>query len=542
MTRRFVFAAATVAGMTLAAQSQYLPLDEGRKWTLQSSVTRQPIVIEVLDRQGPGYHIRFSSPFGTNEWLLEPRGEKYYLTKFGANGQLADLPGDTLYFDFSARERANWSNLIGKMTVLRREGDRILIQQASKGGKMVFGFEPGKGFVQFGEGSGAFLLSGGVESTNRESSRGSRGSGGARQPAASDNEPVAHVPTPGGSAPSAPADPGPRRRDDGAPRRSAGRVLFSITPNVFANESQSPQNLLKRFDMVTDAGMTFLVHNAKWNELEPKKGQYSLDGLSFNVSTAERLNIPIAYTFRLIETVDRAMPSDLKNERWTDSKLEERLMRVLEEIVPRFKGRVRWFMLGNEIDGYFGRHPNEIGDFAALFGKAKRKIKQLDPSIQVSSTLMYGGIRLLDGAMKPLNDQYDFLCFTYYPIRGDFTMKDPDIVANDVRIMRQYANGRKVLLQEIGYPSGSANQSDEQKQARFVTNVFRELRANGDMIEAGCFWLLADLKDDFVRDLTRFYGITNSNTFRSFLQTLGMFDGQGRPKPAWEVYQQEVRR
>jgi hypothetical protein len=235
------------------------------------------------------------------------------------------------------------------------------------------------------------------------------------------------------------------------------------------------------------------------------------------------------------------MPGDLQRLRWTDPKLQDRLMKVLETIVPRFKGRVRWFMLGNEIDGYFGRHPGEIEEFARLFAAAKQKIQDLDPSIEVSSSVMYGGIRQLGGAMKPLNDQYDFLCFTYYPIRADFTMKDPDIVRNDIGIMRQYAGGRKVILQEVGYPSGSTNQSDENKQARFVENIFRELRANNDMVEAACFWLLADLKEEFVRELTRFYGV-NAGTFQSFLKTLGMFDGQGRPKPAWQVYQNEIRR
>ncbi len=532
----FVLAFAPV----IFGQSPYLPLAEGNKWTLKNGGSKRPLVIEVLGQEESAFRVRFASPYATNEWMLEPKGDKYFMTKFGANGQFMDLPADTLYFDFGASEGTEWKNVIGKMKVVRKDGDSMLIQQDSKGGKLLFGFEPGKGFVQFGEGKGAFNLS------EDESTIG--GSRSTATPAAlplnpgtspaSDTEPVAHVPTP---APVSTGTPTTERVPERRGIRATGGVLFSITPNVFANEKMSPENLLDRFEMVVDAGMTFLVHNAKWNEFEPKKGQYSLDGLNFNIETAKRLNIPVAYTFRLIETVDRSMPGDLAKLKWTDPKVEERLLKVLETIVPRFEKRVRWFMLGNEIDGYFGRHPDEIEAYAKLFAKAKRRIQELDPAIQVSSTLMYGGIRTLDGPMQPLNNQYDFLCFTYYPIRGDFTMKDPGIVRNDIGIMRQYAKGRKVVLQEVGYPSGSVNQSTEEKQAQFVRNIFRELRANSDMVEAACFWLLADLKDEFVRELTKFYGV-DAGTFKSFLQTLGMFDAKGQPKPAWDVYRAEIKR
>jgi hypothetical protein len=518
-------------------QSPYLPLQEGARWTLTNPASPKALDIEVLARQGAAYHVRFASPFGTNEWMLEPRGEKYVMTKFGAKGQFMDVPDSAVYFDFGVQVGGVWSNLIGKMSVLSRDGDRVSIQQDSKGGKIIFTFERGKGFVQFGDGKTAFVLNEGRSSLPQGTARPSGASGGTHGgTAVDDTEPVSHVPTPARSAPSASSRPTPSAGS------VSGRVLFSITPNAFANESQDPQTVLSRFNQVAETGMGFLVHNAKWNELEPKKGRYSLDALNFNVFTAKRLNVPMTYTFRLIETVDRSMPQDLERLRWTDPRVEERLMAVLETIVPRFEGTVRWFMLGNEIDGYFGRHPNEVNDFAQLLAKAKRKIQSLDPSIRVASTLMFGGIRTLEGDLRPLDEQFDFLCFTYYPIRGDFTMKDPDIVTNDVGLMRKYARGRKVVLQEIGYPSGGRNGSDQDKQARFVSNVFRELRANNDMVEAGCFWPLADLKDEFVKSLSGYYGIHNSDTFNSFLQTMGMFDGNGRPKKAWTVYQQEVRR
>jgi hypothetical protein len=210
-------------------------------------------------------------------------------------------------------------------------------------------------------------------------------------------------------------------------------------------------------------------------------------------------------------------------------------------MAPHFDGRVRWFLLGNEIDGYFTRHPDELPQYTRLYNSVAARLKQIVPGIQLSATLMFGGVDLMDGMMRPLADQFDFVCFTYYPIRADFTMQDPDLVSRHVDRMRSASHGRPLVLQEIGYASGSKNGSSEEMQARFFENVFRVLRANSDFVQAGCFWLLADLKEDFVNTLAGYYGIPNSTVFKSFLQTLGMFDGSGHPKKAWSVYEREMR-
>jgi len=537
---RFLFAIvlACLFVPALSAQSRYLPLASGDRWTLRNPSVPVPITIEVLDKSGDEYHIRFASPFGTNEWMLRPQGERYILTKYGGNGRLADLPADTVYFDFSARNGQSWSNTIGKLSVTGRDvtvrtrkesyEDCVRIKQ---GNNMSFTFAPGKGFVVFGEGKEAYVLA---------ESESSLEQGGATQSAATsqpdDSLPASHVPGP----PKPGSSSGARAPVEVPVHHGNGNVLFSITPNVFANQAQTPENLLAAFGMVEHAGMGFLVHNGKWNELEPKPGQYNLDPLDFNVSTAKRLNIPICYTLRIIETVDRAVPGDLKKMSWSDPRLEQRLLNLVQAMAPHFDGKVRWMLIGNEIDGYFARHPNELADYVKLYTDVAARLKQLSPGIRVSATLMFGGVDLMDGMMRPLTDKFDFICFTYYPIRGDFTMQDPQLVSRHVDRMRQAAHGRGLVLQEIGYSSGAKNSSNEEMQAQFVENVFKALRANSDFVEAGCFWLLADLKDDLVNNLSQYYGITNSAVFKSFLQTLGMYDGSGHPKKAWSIYTREI--
>lgn len=535
----------------LNAQSpeSYLPLEVGTSWVLRHPAVQKPVKIEVLRREGDGFRIRFDSPFGNNDWTLVPRGGAIVLSQFGNNGQMMDLPGENIYFDFGKQAGQSWKTAAGEMTVRDREAQVQTAQRRydhairiSQGKDLVFTFAPNVGFVQFGEGRNAFVLD---EAASRLPGIRSRPSPAAPQRQTEDDlRPVPHVP--GGptasNQPSVNANRTAAAHSATRRRTASGPALVGITVSTFANEAQTPQNLLRHWQQTLDTGVNFVASNGKWDELEPKKGDYKLDGLSFQISEAEKHNLQVAYTLRLIDTVDRTMPSELRRKKWTDPEMVARVMRLIEAVVPKFNKRVKWFMFGNEIDGYFGRHPDEVQDFAALYDRVSRRVKELAPGIQVSSTIMYGGIETLEGPLKPLNDRFDFLSITYYPIRGDFTMKNPDIVTNDFAQMRTAANGRGVVLQEIGYASSATNGSSEEKQAQFIRNVFEQLRANRDVFEAGSFFVLSDLSDQFVKSLAGFYGMPNTKTFLAFLQTTGLFNLQGKPKQGWSVFQDEMRR
>lgn len=522
----------------------YLPLREGNRWVLRHASAKQPVSFEVLSRDGDGYRIRFESPFGSNDWTLVPQSGKVLLARFGKNGQMMDLPANSLYFDFTAPQGGSWDMTAGKMTVLSRN---FVVQTATRryesaiqirqGKNLLFTFAPNVGFVQFGEGKNAFLLD---EKASRLPGAISSGSPTTAAPPPDDSKPVQHVP---GGAPAPVFTSGIPAKNPAPLRRVApgGPLLVGITVNTFANETMNAEGLMRRWQQSIDTGANFVVSNGKWNELEPKKGDYKLDGLKFQVSEAKKHNLQIAYTLRLIDTVARTMPADLQRKKWTDPEMEARVTRLIEALAPEFGGRVKWFMLGNEIDGYFGRHPEEVQDFAQLYDRVSKRLKELVPDLLVSSTMMYGGIETLDGLMRPLNGRFDFLAITYYPIRADFTMKDPSIVTNDFTRMRNAAAGRGVVLQEIGYATAAVNGSSEEKQAQFVSNVFSQLRANRDVFAAGSFFVLADLSDPFVKSLAQFYGIQNAPTFLGFLQSTGLFDLQGKPKRSWGVFQSEMR-
>lgn len=500
---------------TRAMQSpgNYLPLKTGRKWVLRSPHGSGTVVFEVTSKTAAGYEIKSTTPWGSSHWTLLQKGQMYYMTNY--NGM--SLPSGVLYLDFSSPKGHQWKNMIGKFKVVTRNAtvkttqktyhSAITIHQSA--GNVTATYAAGVGFVQFGSGSSAFVLD--------ESASNLGGS-------------TAHS-----SASSSPAPP-----TQAAPV-SGNLPRLGIIPTVFANQAQTPSNMMAAYDRTLKAGINFMACYGKWRDIEPRKGHYNFSTLNFQVSLAEQHNYPISFTFQIIDTVARTFPPYLKGKPWTNSEVRNQVMALIDAMAPRFRGRVKWFMFGNEVDSYFLKHPNQVSGFASLYAAVARRLKRLDPGIQVSTTLQFSGLSHLNDLLKPLNSQMDFLALTYGPYNPDWTVKSPSVVPGDFQAMMHFAHGRKILLQEIAYPSSPVNKSSQTKQAEFYQQVFNELREYHSSIIGASFMYLADLPNHTGHALSSYYGASGSQPFRTLLQTLGMFDAKGNPKKSWKVFLQEAR-
>jgi hypothetical protein len=447
-----------------------------------------------------------------------PQNGKYFVIAVTMGGRTAASPKDTLYFDLTAPEGKTWSNSIGTMTVVSRNKtvktpaqtyrNCIQIRETNKEGNNLFWtFAPGVGFVQFGEGNGAFLLD-------------------SSDSAAQDEGAPANTATP-------------------VPTRSStigSRPLIGLSATTFANEPFTPAAVKARFNQSLQAGVTYIYLSPKWNELEPHPGKYNMKDIDFQIDQAVQANIPAVCNVRVVDTGNRAMPSDLQQLSFRDRKVQDRFQALLQALIPRFKNRVFLLLIGNEIDGYFKGHRNEISEYGELFSAGANRAKALNPDLQVSASITFDGLDLVDSLLRPLMQRTDFLALTYYPLNPDFTFRNPDDAKQDFSRMIFVARGKKILLQEVGYSSSTLNNSSEDKQARFYGNVFANLRANRDMFYGANFLFMSDLPDSVVNDLAKYYNLPNADRFKAFLRTLGIFDQQGKPKKSWEVFRDQATR
>jgi hypothetical protein len=330
-------------------------------------------------------------------------------------------------------------------------------------------------------------------------------------------------------------------RASGPTPKAIGGVRIGLTPNRLATEPNSPEVLVKRFNQTVDLGVSFVVGNATWKELEPRQGQYAFDSLNYLISSTAVNKLPLSYAIRAIDTIHKATPDDLQRVAWNHPTMKSRALRLVEALAPVIRGHVRWLEFGYEIDGYMSANPREADAFAELHLAVKQRLKELIPDLQVSTTMTLTGIDQLTGRLARLNKQLDFLALTYTPTEQGFTVQEPTVLPADFRKMKQIAAGRPIVLQEIAYPTSALTKGSLEKQARFYELAFDEIAKSQGAFQAVNFMMLADLSDADADQFTAFYGMKGQNVFRALLQTLGMFDVRGQPKPSWDVFTRRLR-
>lgn len=504
-------------------QSDYLPLAIGNKWSLSSEKDR--VVLEVIAEHNGSFDIRFDNSFIPSILRIRPAGEIYFLESVTVHGQTKTMPPGTIYWDFSARPGQTWDNAIGKLTAVSREkhvsgrqrvfDNCVEFRETSKDNKTAFWtFAPGIGFAQFGESTWAYVLDSDAPNANTSTAR--------------------------PSAPPSTATRGvPPARATSATSGSSG-PLIGLSANPFANEGLTPDTVRKHFEQALSAGATYIYLSPKWNELEPSPGNYRFSDLDFQIGQASRYKVPAVLNVRIVDTASRAFPKDLGTKSFSDQVVHGRLLKLLDAMAPHLRGQVKYVMIGNEIDAYFTQHRDQVGDYTELFRAAAKEMKQLVPDVPVSTTITFGGISAADSLLKALLKECDFFSLTYYPLKPDFTVRDPGDVARDIPKIIATAGGKPILLQEVGYPSSPLNGSSEEKQAQIFSNVLDELAARRAQFIGANFFLMSDLSDSVVNNLAQYYNLPNADRFKAFLQTLGMFDTQGRPKKSWDVFRQKA--
>ncbi|HWP86055.1 MAG TPA: hypothetical protein VNN17_12740 [Terriglobia bacterium] len=489
------------------AQTRYWPLRENQRWELRSPSVPQPMIFEVEGRDGDEYRVRWDNPWVRATFYFRMSGNRILLSRLDMGAGVAEMPPETVYFDFDQRQGGSWTSQAGTMTVTARSRtvrtpageyrDCITIRaKGSDGGETFWTFAPDVGVVQFGEGRSAFLL---TEVALR--------SGGEPR-----GEPVA-----------------------GADRRTH-RLLVGIDCNPPPNEGFSPAAINKRFQMCVSAGMSFTKIHPKWNEVEPNPGRYNFAEVESHSARAAAHQIPIYLGIRTIDTQGRSMPAAYSGWKWDDPRMTAKLTALLEAMAAKMRGNVRWVAIGNEVDQYFKSRGGEIGPYATLLKNITPVVRRLWPGAAVTVNFTWEAAHEM-ARYRPITDRMEVFSFTYYPLNSDFTVRSPSQIEGHIKTLVQAAAGRPLILQELGYPSGSANRSSEDLQAQFVERSLRAAQSYGDKIIAINYLWMSDLPDSVVEEFAKYYQLPNAEKFKSYLATMGMFDKNGRPKKAWSVFQ-----
>src|SRR5882672_8680796 len=88
---------ATAAAQT-GSPSEYLPLAPGARWELRSRSAPDPMVLEVVGRDGDAYLVRWVNPFIRATFRFQVRGGEVHMSGLDMGQGMSQIPDSTVYW------------------------------------------------------------------------------------------------------------------------------------------------------------------------------------------------------------------------------------------------------------------------------------------------------------------------------------------------------------------------------------------------------------------------------------------------------------
>jgi hypothetical protein len=307
---------------------------------------------------------------------------------------------------------------------------------------------------------------------------------------------------------------------------AAGAVGVTLDPG--------PGGEAQAYRLFVGAGSNAIEAPQPWGELEPARRRFHLGDVADLVGGVRPdpdmrvMLIPAA-----IETTRRSVPPDLRHARWDSRRMIARYRGLLRRLAPHLTRQVSYVSIANEADAYFSAHPRELPAFLRFARAEIRDVRRLAPQAKVGVTVTYSGLTSAHpGIARKLARLGDATILTYYPLVGGYRMRSPRAPFRDIPRMRRIAQGRPLVLQEVGYSSARRLGSSPARQAAFVRNVFAVVDRAPRAIPFLSFYTLFDPPSP---------ACSSPTAAVTFLCSLGLHYRDGRPKPAWAAFRTGVR-
>jgi len=304
-----------------------------------------------------------------------------------------------------------------------------------------------------------------------------------------------------------------------------------------------------RWHEAISAGMQVARIHLDWADVEPVPEQYDTSALKDRLLQLEADGLRPFVALYAMDTEGMVMPSDLQapflsGAEIDDSLILRRYRKLLDWAAPMIVRHGGWGLsIANEVDDYLLANPAKTTHVANFYRNARAYVHALSPALAVTAT--HSQIALLPGASHypALAQELDFACFNYYPI--DFSVMqvyEPTLqrVNADIQKMLTAANGKQLVLQELGCPAGYADSSyvgsSALTQQQFFANVFSVLRTEPRFRVAFVFQMV-DWSPGLVAQV---YG-PPENPFgfalKEWLVTSGLITyDSATARPAWSVF------
>ena len=195
-------------------------------------------------------------------------------------------------------------------------------------------------------------------------------------------------------------------------------------------------------------------------------------------------------------------------------------IRIAKDYKPEY------LALGNEINGYFKHHPEDVANSLSLYKEIYAAVKEVSPATRMTISLQY---ELLTGTFDgtpqwKLLDQFgahlDVLAISTYPSPY---FGDPGSIPDDYYTQLSRHGKQPVIVVESGWQTRGNKKlgASPENQDRFLSR-FVELTADLDL-DLWIWWFLHDWAGEGYPD---------------FFKSMGLRTSNGTEKPSWQTWQE----
>ncbi len=323
------------------------------------------------------------------------------------------------------------------------------------------------------------------------------------------------------------------------PKHKGARLL-----GINVNEAED-KNFGKAFRAGREAGLQIVSLKLDWDDIEKKPGEYVSPFPAIADVFYSAARVKLSLRIATLDTGRNRIPADLREKPLDDPAVVQRFNALAGWLARQMpKVELEDFSIGNEADCSLGSDAAKWRQYTAFFKAAKEHVKKTWPKTKVGSSLTFGGHT---GPAKEhaieLNRHADVVMVSYYPLNADLTFRDPSVVRGDFKAVCEQYPRRSVTFTECGYSSGTKCGASEEKQKRFVEEVFGAWDAHAEQVGQVMFVWLSDQPPEMVRWAEEYYGV-KGGAFADFIGTLGLrtYKGSGADKPAFVALKAEAKR
>ncbi|HMI57869.1 MAG TPA: hypothetical protein VK511_07470, partial [Gemmatimonadaceae bacterium] len=322
--------------------------------------------------------------------------------------------------------------------------------------------------------------------------------------------------------------------DSNGPTPAARTLSISASPRQIPPPTGA--DFVAAFDLAYGAGARGQLIAATWKELEPTSGALDVSSLINQLDYVPGRMPTIYVGIQLINTVAKEVPADLADTAFDAPVMRTRFHALIDALATALPGTVTYLSIGNEVDGYL-QATNQWTQYRMFYEDALDYAHTRMPGVRVGVTAGYDGLVGASRAqMATLNTRSDVIMLTYYPIGVGFAVGAPTIARTAFPAMLTAANGKPVVIQELGYPASPLLGSSDAMQAEFFADAIDQWsKIDGARMPYVNLFLLHDFTEEECHAFGDYYGIPDNAEFEAYLCTLGLRHADGTPRPAWQA-------